>query len=168
MSLVAIVVAELPHSFKQDCMRLVKRAKVALPFELTTCSHLLSLISHSQIKQRPGSVKGTFVQASSSFCLGIFDGSYITSIARKQSTYYADTKMSLRLQVGFSYSVLSLFSSRNRMPWKDHLEEKYGESFRPWTEEDLQQAIGNIIAAIPHNRLTTIVSLIFLTLLFRF
>ena len=46
MSLVAIEAADLPQSFKQDCMHLVKKAKVALPFELTTCSHLLYLISH--------------------------------------------------------------------------------------------------------------------------
>jgi len=52
------------------------------------------------------------------------------------------------------------------MPWKDNCEEKYSESFRPWTEDDLQQAIGSIIAALPHNRLTTIVSFIFLTLRF--
>ena len=112
---------------------------------------------------------GTFVQASSSFCLGKFAGSSITSTARKQSTYYADTQMSLRFQVSFSYSVLHLsLVIEIDMPWKENLEEKYGESFRPWTEEDLQQAISNIIAAIPHNRLTTIVSLIFLTLLLRF
>jgi len=52
------------------------------------------------------------------------------------------------------------------MPWKDNCEEKYGDSFRPWTEDDLQQAIGTIIAALPHNRLTTIVSFSFLTLRF--
>ena len=71
--------------------------------------------------------------------------------------------MCLRFQVCFSYSVLYLFLVIEiDMPWKDHLEEKYGESFRPWAEEDLQQAMGNIITALPHNRLTTIVSFIFL------
>ena len=44
------------------------------------------------------------------------------------------------------------------MPWKDGLADKYGESFRPWTEEDLLQAVGNVIAALPHNQLATIVS----------
>ena len=63
----------------------------------------------------------------------------------------------------FSYSVFYLFLVIEiDMSWKDNLEEKYGESFRPWTEEDLQQAIGNVIAALPH----TIVSFIFLTLRF--
>ena len=75
--------------------------------------------------------------------------------------------MCLRLQVCFSDSVFYLFLVIEiDMPWKDNCEEMYGDSFRPWTEDDLQQAIGNIIAALPHNRLTTIVSLIFLTLRF--
>ena len=85
----------------------------------------------------------------------IFDGSCITSIARKQSTCYDDIKMFLRFQVCFSYSVFSLFLVIEiDMPWKDNCEDKYGDSFRPWTEDDLQQAIGNIIAALPHNHCT--------------
>ena len=45
------------------------------------------------------------------------------------------------------------------MPWKEGFVEKYGESFKPWTEEDLTLALGNVIAALPHNQLATIVSL---------
>jgi len=47
------------------------------------------------------------------------------------------------------------------MPWMEGLTETYGESFRPWTEEDFSQAINNVIAALPHNRLATIVSFLF-------
>ena len=54
------------------------------------------------------------------------------------------------------------------MPWKDGLEEKYGESFRAWTEDDFQEAIRTITACLPHNHLTTVVSFrLFLTLLSR-
>ena len=82
---------------------------------------------------------------------------------------YDDIRLFLGFQVSYSYSVFSLFLVIEiDMPWKDNCEEKYGDSFRPWTEDDLQQAIGIIIAALPHNRLTTIVSLIFLTLTIRF
>ena len=53
------------------------------------------------------------------------------------------------------------------MPWKEGLVEKYGDSFKPWTEEDLLQAL-QVIAALPHNQLATIVSLVSLdVILFR-
>ena len=51
------------------------------------------------------------------------------------------------------------------MPWKDGLESKFGDTFRPWTEEDFQVVIGNLIVALPHNHLATIVCYVFLTLL---
>jgi len=60
VSLVAIDIASLPQSFKQDCMQLVKKAKVVLPFELTTCSHSHYLSFPSRIRQRLGSLMGTF------------------------------------------------------------------------------------------------------------
>ena len=74
---------------------------------------------------------------------------------------YAGILMSLALLVSF------LLVVECDMPWKEGLEAKYGDSFRPWAEEDFQEAIGNITAALPHNHLTTIVSFVFLTLLSR-
>jgi hypothetical protein len=67
----------------------------------------------------------------------------------------------------FSFFVLtSILVVEVDMPWKDGLEAQYGESFRPWNEEDFQEAINNIIAALPHNNLTTIVSFFSLILFF--
>ena len=161
MSLVAIEPANLPHSFKQDCMQLVKKAKVALPFELTTCSHLHSLIFHSRIRQRPSSLMGTLF---SSFCIPLFS-------EVRWELYHLDCKKAVDVlrrhqdvpKISGLFFLLCLYLFlviEIDMPWKDNLEEKFGESFRPWV------AIGNIIAALPHNRLTTIVSFIFLTLRF--
>ena len=57
----------------------------------------------------------------------------------------------------FSFLFSPVLAVEIDMPWMSGLEDKYGESFRPWTEEDLLQALGNVVAALPHNRLATIV-----------
>ena len=48
---------------------------------------------------------------------------------------------------GFVWFRQSLLVVECDMPWKEGLEAKYGDSFRPWAEEDFQDAIGNITAA---------------------
>ena len=62
---------------------------------------------------------------------------------------------------GFLSFFLPVLAIEVDMPWMEGLTETYGESFRPWTEEDFSQAINNVIAALPHNRLATIVSFLF-------
>ena len=45
------------------------------------------------------------------------------------------------------------------MPWKDDLPE-HGDSFKPWTEDIMSPIMTSIISGLPHNQLTTIVSVL--------
>ena len=98
--------------------------------------------------------------------LGMSSGSCTILIVSRQWMCYVGILKSLALLVSFAF-LQSLLVVECDMPWKEGLEAKYGDSFHPWAEEDFQEAIGNITAALPHNHLTTIVSFVFLTLLSR-
>jgi hypothetical protein len=69
-----------------------------------------------------------------------------------------DILMSPALQVWVSVCVDFFLVVECDMPWKDGLESKYGDSFRPWTEDEFQEAIRTVTATLPHNHLTTVVS----------
>ena len=106
--LVAPEPSALPHAFKQDCMQLVKRARVPL----LSCSLSLFLLSSSQTKLVPSSLSGpSFLFILTTFSLVMSSGSYTIWIVRKLQMFFVSIPMSIALQVWFSFLFLFLFSN---------------------------------------------------------
>jgi len=162
ISLIAPEPASLPQPFKQDVMHLVKRAKVT-----SFSNSPLLVASYFVPSHSDGAV---CIQAQLWVCLSFLTLYFFLSDV-KWELYNVDCKRAAdvlrrhpdvhRITGLWFYLCLPVLAVECDMPWKDGLADKYGESFRPWTEEDLLQAVGNVIAALPHNQLATIVSFFF-------
>ena len=79
--------------------------------------------------------------------------------------YFGATLMFIELLV-FLLQILSVLAVEVDMPWKNDLNEKYGESFRAWTEEDLSPAVRGVVGAFSHNQMATIVCFVLSTHIF--
>ena len=71
-------------------------------------------------------------------------GAVILTVSKLQM-YFGATLMFIALLV-FLLQILSVLAVEVDMPWKNDLNEKYGESFRAWTEDDLSPAVRGVVA----------------------
>src|SRR6185437_1613962 len=146
----------LPNQFKQDCMQLVKRAKVILisysyitfsPFPDTRRSYLMLTVHRCLLgfSIRWLLLRVRYVHW---FWYNV-DCNKIGDVLAKNPIVHKITGLVLTY-------LLTFLVLEADIPWYTSLD--YGPSFNEWTEDDFRSAINSVIQALPNTKFVTIVS----------